>query len=308
MSRSSTRTVSSQQDGELHLVTHGDAGAPGERRIVVVCGAFLPALVYAPFARGLLKNLDEGWAVDVYDRRGKGKSSGVPEGYSMDTEIADVQAVLRATGARNLLGHSLGGSITLNAVQAFAGQDSDDAHWKDPGIVPRRTAVYDPAINVEGSIDTSWLPRFESLVNDGKFGRALDLANRRFGNAPTLSKAPAWLAAGALALSMSTGLSTIGRNVFPAAVAELKAALSEEATAADFSRLPTELLYMTGERSADYFHATTRKLADAAEHATLEIAPKGVHGSIPAVRHDVVSGLAAWFAGRPAPDDVNVVG
>lgn len=306
MSDSTRRTIPTTEGGELHLVTHGPADAAGDRRIVIVCGAFLPAVVYAPFAHGILKDMGDDWAVDVYDRRGKGKSSRIPENYSMDTEIADVAAILKATGARNLLGHSLGGSVTLNAVQAFAGQDTEDRHFHDPSLVPARTAVYDPAINVEGSNDTSWVPEFERLVNDGKLGRALALANGKFGSTPTLSKAPGFMVAGVLALSLRTGLSVVGKGVFPAAVAELKAALGEEEKAKDFADLPTQTLFMTGENSSDYFHTTTRRLANAVPGSTLEIAPKGVHGSIPAVRHDVVSGLAAWFSGKEAPDDVRV--
>lgn len=305
MSSSRKEFVPTSQGGQLFLITHGKADAAPEKRIVVVCGAFLPAIIYGPFARGLLKNLPEDWAVDVYDRRGKGKSSPIPEGYSMDTEIADVAAILGHTGARNLLGHSLGGSVTLNAVQAFAGQDVGDRRFHDPQMVPARTAVYDPAINIEGSMKTDWVGEFSTLVDDGKLGRALALADREFGATPTLSRAPHWMVAGVLALSMRTPLARVGKNVFPAGVAELKAALGEEAKAGDFANLPTDTLFMTGERSADYFHATTRKLAAAVPGSTLEIAPKGVHGSIPAVRHDVVTGLAAWFEGKPAPSDVD---
>ncbi|WP_158588191.1 alpha/beta hydrolase [Galactobacter valiniphilus] len=306
MSPNPSRTVTSADGGTLRLVTHGHAGARPEHSIVVVCGAFLPAAIYAPFAAGLLKNLPGGWAVHVYDRRGKGASSPLPEGYSMDTEIADVAAVLTSTGARHLLGHSLGGSVTLNAVQAFAGQDRGDRHFDDPALVPARTAVYDPAINVEGSLDTRWVEDFSRLVDEGKLGRALALADREFGATPTLSKAPSWMVAGVLALSLRTPLARVARSVFPAGAAELKAALGERAAASDFADLPTDTLFMTGERSAEYFQATTRALAAAVPGSLLEIAPKGVHGSIPAVRHDVVTGLAAFFRGDPPPSDAQV--
>ncbi|MDR2254389.1 MAG: alpha/beta hydrolase [Arthrobacter sp.] len=301
MSGASRSGVETTDGGRLRLWRHGADDAGPERSLVVVCGAFLPAAVYAPFAAGLLRELPEGWAVHVYDRRGKGSSSPIPPAYSMDTEIADVAAVLRATGARHLLGHSLGGSVTLNAVQAFAGQDRADRRFHDPALVPVRTAVYDPAINLDGSMDTAWVADFAALVDEGKLGRALDLADRRFGSTPTLSRAPSWMVAGVLALSLRTPLARVARSVFPAGAAELKAALGEEARASDFAALPTDTLFMTGERSADYFQATTRALAAAVPGSRLEIAPKGVHGSIPAVRHDVVSGLAAWFAAEPRP-------
>ena len=89
--------------------------------MVVIGGAFLTALIYRPFSIALADGLGPGWAVDVYDRRGRGSSTPQPPGYSMATEIADVRTVMDATGARNILGHSLGGSVALNAVQEFTG-------------------------------------------------------------------------------------------------------------------------------------------------------------------------------------------
>ncbi|MCP8999647.1 hypothetical protein NFC73_07865 [Pseudarthrobacter sp. RMG13] len=41
--------------------------------------------------------LGDGWAADVYDRRGRGNSTEQPADYSMATEIADVRTVMDAT-------------------------------------------------------------------------------------------------------------------------------------------------------------------------------------------------------------------
>lgn len=92
--------------GRLALYSYGTGDAPGERRVLLIGGAFLTALIYRPFSMALAEGLGAGWAVDVYDRRGRGSSSKQPEDYSMVTEIADVRTVLDATGARNILGDS----------------------------------------------------------------------------------------------------------------------------------------------------------------------------------------------------------
>jgi pimeloyl-ACP methyl ester carboxylesterase len=110
------QVLSTHDGGRLALYSYGTGDAPGERRVVLIGGAFLTALIYRPFSTALAKGLGEGWAVDVYDRRGRGSSSKQPADYSMATEIEDVRTVLDATGARNILGHSLGGSVALNAV------------------------------------------------------------------------------------------------------------------------------------------------------------------------------------------------
>lgn len=285
--------------GSLRLLTHGPEQPTPDQSIVMVCGAFLPASVYTPFALMLRRRMSPEWTIHVHDRRGKGASSPIPEGYSLDTEVEDTAAVLRHTGARYLLGHSLGGSIALHTVRALSG--ADGSPLRDTALVPTGTMVYDPAINLEGSLDASWLDTFEAHVDSGHYGRALDLADRWFGATPTLSKAPTWMAAGVLALTLRTGVGRFGREVFPAAVAELSAALRRQATPSDFAGLPTGTLFMVGERSAEYFHATTQALADAVPGAVMKVLPKGLHGSIPAVRHDVVGGVAAWLGESENP-------
>ena len=84
--------ITTHDGGRLALYSYGTVDAPGERRVVVIGGAFLTALIYRPFSEALSKGLGEGWAVDVYDRRGRGDSTPQPADYSMATEIADVRA------------------------------------------------------------------------------------------------------------------------------------------------------------------------------------------------------------------------
>jgi pimeloyl-ACP methyl ester carboxylesterase len=148
--------------------------------VLLIGGAFLTALIYRPFSVALAKGLGEGWAVDVYDRRGRGSSSEQPDGYSMATEIADVRTVLDSTGARNILGHSLGGSVALNAVQEFNGSS----------YVPDKLAVYDAAVNIDGSIDTAWLSGFEDAVNSGKVGHALAHMKKATSRGPRWRRSP----------------------------------------------------------------------------------------------------------------------
>lgn len=281
----------------LRAYAFGDADAAPQRRVLIVCGAFLPALVYAPFATALAGKLGDGWRVYVYDRRGKGQSSPVEADYSLGTETADVATALRLTSAQHLVGHSLGGAIVLHALRMLV--EGDDALR---ALVPQTTTVYDPAINVDGSFDTSWLPAFREQVDRGRLGRALALAERHLGMSQTLSHAPNWMVSGILALSLRTGLRGFTRSVFPAAVAELTAAFEEEARASDFAGMPARTCFMTGARSAEYFQATTRALADAVPDARLIVSPKGVHGSVPAVRHHIVDSLALWLRDLPLGD------
>lgn len=279
----------------LQAYVFGNEAAAPDRRVLVVCGAFLPALVYAPFAAALINELGDEWGVYVYDRRGKGKSTPVDKSYGLDTETGDVALCLRESQAQHLIGHSLGGSIVLHTVHELS--HSDDPQTR--ALLPHTTTVYDPAINIDGSIDTSWLPQFHEEFEAGHLGRALALVERHMGMSRTLSYAPNWMVSGVLALSMKTGLRGLTSAVFPAGAAELTAAFEEEARASDFAGLDTRLCVMTGERSADYFQATTVALARSVPDAELVVSPKGLHGSIPAVRHSIVESIARWLTDRP---------
>lgn len=279
----------------------GNPDAPADRRIVIVCGAFLPALVYAPFASALAKNLDGEWAVYVYDRRGKGQSSPIDDAYGLDTEVSDVATVLDATGARHIMGHSLGGAVVLQAVRAFNNSDDSDAQLR----VPETTVLYDPAITVDESVDESWVTTFQQRANQGQWARAMALVERHLGMSSVLSRAPSWMVTAVLALTQRTPLRRFVKATYPAGAAELAKILAHPAEASDFSGMQTDLVLMTGERSAAYFHATALTLHEAIPDARLVVSPKGVHGSIPAVRHHIVESLALVLRNEPlGPLDV----
>jgi pimeloyl-ACP methyl ester carboxylesterase len=279
--------VPTHDGGTLALYSYGTEDAPGERRVVVIGGAFLTALIYRPFSMALAKGLGEGWAVDVYDRRGRGKSTEQPADYSMATEIADVRTIMEATGARNLLGHSLGGSVALNAVQEFTGTPHE----------PDKLAVYDAAVNIEGSIDTSWLDDFEAAVNAGKLAHAMAHLKKGMQPATALSKVPEPVLAGLMALVSRTKVNKMARELMPTGVGELRAAYDEVDHARDFAVLPASTHFMAGGKSPRYYKATAQRLHAAVPGSTFELSPKGYHGSIPAAVKELVADIAAYFKG-----------
>ena len=273
--------------GRLALYSYGTEDAPGERRVLVIGGAFLTALIYRPFSEALANGLGEGWAVDVYDRRGRGSSSGQPADYSMATEIEDVRTVLDATGARNILGHSLGGSVALNAVQEFTGT----------AYVPDKLAVYDPAVNIDGSIDTAWLDGFEDAVNNGRVGHALAHMKKATSAGSAMSKIPEPVLAGLMAVLSRTKVNKMFREVMPSGVGELRAAYKEADHARDFSVLPANTHVMAGGTSPSYYKATAERLHAAVPGSTYELSPKGFHGSIPAAVDELVTDISEYFKG-----------
>lgn len=280
--------------GHLALYSYGNTLAPGERRILVVGGAFLTALIYRPFAAALALRLGDDWAVDVYDRRGRGNSSPQPPGYGMDTEISDVALMLEHTGARNLFGHSLGGAVVLNAVRDFIEPGSGGS--AQAALVPDCLAVYDPAINIDSSIDIAWMSGFESDVQAGKAGRAIARMQRGMQFSPTLSRVPEPILALLVAATSRTKTGKVTRTLLPTGVGELRAAVEESRPAHHFSVLPRNTMFMAGSKSAQYFRATASVLHQAVPGSKYLETPKGVHGSVPAALSELLNDICGYFS------------
>ncbi|NQD90728.1 alpha/beta hydrolase [Paenarthrobacter sp. CM16] len=281
------RDIQTHDGGRLALYSYGAEDAPGERRVVLIGGAFLTALIYRPFSLALAKGLGDGWAVDVYDRRGRGKSTEQPDHYSMATEIADVRTIMDATGARNIFGHSLGGSVALNAAQAFAGTPHQ----------PDKLAVYDAAVNIDGSMDTEWLAGFADSVNKGDVGLALARMKRGMQPGTALARVPEPILAGLMAVVSRTKVNQLFRELMPSGVGELKAAFEAADTPTDFSVLPSSTHFMVGKKSPQFYKVTAARLNRAVPGSTLEVSPKGFHGSIPAAVNELVSDISDYFKG-----------
>lgn len=279
--------ITAHDGGQLALYSYGTQDAPGRRRIVVIGGAFLTALIYRPFSEALSEELGDGWAVDVYDRRGRGDSSPQPHGYSMATEIADVRTIMDATGARNIFGHSLGGSVALNAVQEFAGTSHE----------PEKLAVYDAAVNIDGSIATSWLDDFERSVNAGNVPHALAKLKKGMQPGTALAKIPEPILAGLMALVSRTTVNRVFKELMPSGVGELKAVFAEVDHARDFSVLPPNTRFMVGAKSPRYYKVTAQLLHQAVPGSALQVSPKCVHASIPAAVKTLVADISGYFKG-----------
>lgn len=294
-----THGVVTAADGAaLAVTTCGDEHAPGERRVAVVVGAHLSAWYYRPFAHVLRSRLRElsgqDWAVDVYDRRGRGDSDAQPRDYSMDTEVTDLAAVLEHTGARNLIGHSLGGSVVLNALQ-------QEGELFPAELVPDRTALYDPCVNLDGPRTARWMARLEQAVADGRTARGLAILQRGLESSAVLARVPEWFLTFTFAGLVATPLGRMARRMLPTLSRELTAALHEDDRPEDFAGIASPVHLMCGSLSPQYFQEVVRRLHAAMPSSTFECSPRCMHGAIPFVLEAVLSDLAEHFtAARPA--------
>ena len=169
--RFSTDTVTSK-DGTIigyRQLGHG----PG---IVALHGAMESAKSHLQLAEALAGS----YTVYLPDRRGRGLSGSYGANYSMQAEVEDLDALLTKTGAQRVFGVSAGGLICLQAALA------------PPAI--QRVAVYEPALIINHSISTAFLPRYDREIADGDIPAALVTGMLGAQMGPSFMRAmPRWL-------------------------------------------------------------------------------------------------------------------
>jgi pimeloyl-ACP methyl ester carboxylesterase len=128
----------------------------------------------------LAETLAGSYTVYLPDRRGRGLSGAYGSSYSMQREVEDLDALLTKTGAQRIFGVSAGGLICLQAALTL------------PTI--QKVAVYEPALIVNHSISTAFLPRYDREIAQGKIPAALvtGMLGAQMGPA-FLQKMPRWL-------------------------------------------------------------------------------------------------------------------
>jgi pimeloyl-ACP methyl ester carboxylesterase len=128
----------------------------------------------------LAEALAGSFTVYLPDRRGRGLSGPYGADYSVQTEVEDLDALLAKTGARRVFGVSAGGLIALQAALTL------------PTI--EKVAVYEPALIVNHSISTAFLPRCDRELAKGNIPAALvtGMLGAQMGPA-FLQKMPRWL-------------------------------------------------------------------------------------------------------------------
>ncbi|HSW65820.1 MAG TPA: alpha/beta hydrolase [Bacillota bacterium] len=145
--------------------------------VIVLNGGMRASEHYLKLANLLARD----FTVYLPDRRGR-QLSGVPgPHYGMQTELDDLKALLEATGAERVFGHSAGALIALRGAQTF------------PQI--KKLAVYEPPLSVQHNIPThDWLPQFDEEIRTRKFAAAMETSLGGLGLLPSEAmQLPRWV-------------------------------------------------------------------------------------------------------------------
>ncbi|HEU5332227.1 MAG TPA: alpha/beta hydrolase [Actinocrinis sp.] len=148
---------------DVEYGTSADGTRVGWRRfgtgpaLVLLHGSNESAASHTALGRALA----DAFTVILPDRRGRGLSGPYPADYGVGHEVDDLDAVLKATGARLVFGVSASGLVALEAARRMP--DRID-----------KLAVYEPALLLEDTpVGTGWVARFDAEMARGKAGAAL---------------------------------------------------------------------------------------------------------------------------------------
>jgi pimeloyl-ACP methyl ester carboxylesterase len=146
---------------QQETLTSADGTTIGYRKLgtgpglVILHGAMESSTSHLELAEALAEDA----TVYLPDRRGRGLSGPVGQGPALAEEVADLAALLSATGASNVLGVSSGAIVLLAALRA--------------GLPIERAVVFEPPLVVDGSISLDFVGRYRAELTQGDLVGAL---------------------------------------------------------------------------------------------------------------------------------------
>jgi pimeloyl-ACP methyl ester carboxylesterase len=243
-------------------VTSQDSTTIGYRQlghgpgVVLLHGAMESAQSHMQLAEALA----DAFTVYLPDRRGRGRSGPYGQGYSIQKEVDDLDALLTKTGAHYVFGVSAGGLICLQAALTL------------PAI--HNAALYEPALIVDGSITTAFLTRYDREMAEGKVAAALvtGMKGAQMGP-PILNVMPHWLLESFTSKAMAQEDKTAQagdvtmRQLAPTLHYDFQLVAAMAENAESFRAVRAEVLLLGGSKSPAYLKAALDALEKVLPHA-----------------------------------------
>ena len=203
--------------------------------------------------------LGDSFTVYVPDRRGRGKSGPFGASYGLDIERADLDALLRETGARGVFGLSSGAVIAAYAARTLTAID--------------KLALYEPPLTVRGAQPGAWVPEYERALERGDLPAAIVAVIRGTSDRSALAHVARPLLVAGMRLAMR--LDDANKHEDHIALRALVPTMHydaqlvrEIANDSSFRDLRCTVLLLGGERSARFLRVAVDELADQLPAAT----------------------------------------
>jgi pimeloyl-ACP methyl ester carboxylesterase len=266
-------------DGAV-LAVHSVGAGPG---IVVVHGGGVTIASYRRFATRLA---DHGFAVHLYNRRGRADAPPRADPYAVEQEVDDLAVVLESTGARNVIGHSGGGLISIRAALR---------------LPVDRLALYDAAVSINGGFPVGWLDAAREAVRAGDTARALAITGAGINVQSPASKLPLGVRTAICRLFMRTPIGRTMGELLPTTLDEADQTRLHDGPASQFAGITAEVLLACGADGPPYYVALNDALVAALPRARAIQIPRGGHDAINRAPARLIDPVAEFFA--PRTDD-----
>jgi pimeloyl-ACP methyl ester carboxylesterase len=262
------------------IVLHSTGVGPG---IVVVHGGGVTIGVY----RRLAERLSVGFTVHLYNRRGREDAAPRKEPYTAEQDIDDLAVVLQHTGARNVVGHSSGGFIALQAALR---------------LPIDRLAVYDAAVSIDGGFPTQWLDAARQAARVGDTALSLAITTGGINTQSSVARLPLGLRVAICRAFLRTRIGRTMGGLLASTLDESQQIRLHDGPAESWSRISADVLLAYGAGGPPYYAQLNEELARALPRArVLRIARSGHDGLNRAPRR-VVEPLAQFFAAPVVPE------
>ncbi|MFG1792968.1 alpha/beta fold hydrolase [Nocardia sp. NPDC049149] len=215
--------------------------------LVLVHGAMMTSELF----EGLALALAADFTVYVPDRRGRGMSGPFGPNFGIETEIADLSALVRETNAPNVFGLSSGAAIALCTALAFPRID--------------KLALYEPPLVVDGAqLSLHWAPRYLRELGRKQLAAALVTVFKGTADRGFLASVPRFLLVPAIALALRLDKGGDGRTALRDLVPTVRYDIEVVRGSANvwdrLAGLRPDVLLLGGSRSAGFLAAALDRL------------------------------------------------
>jgi pimeloyl-ACP methyl ester carboxylesterase len=258
------------------IALHSTGDGPG---IVVVHGGGVTAGMY----RRLAVRLADRFTVHLYNRRGREDAAPRREPYTFDQDIDDLAAILEHTGTGNVIGHSSGGFIALQAALR---------------LPIDRLALYDAAIGIDGIFPGGYVDAAREAARDGDVVLALALTTAGINTHTRVNRLPLGVR---LALCRAFLRTPIGRTMgalLPATLDESHQIRLHDGPAEQWSGVGADVLLAYGRAGPPYYAGLNEALARALPRARVLPIPGSGHDGLNRAPRRLVAPLTEFFTAR----------
>ncbi|BEL08577.1 alpha/beta fold hydrolase [Actinoplanes sichuanensis] len=248
--------------------------------LLVVHGGGVTIDIY----RRLAARLADRFTVHLYNRRGRADAPPRSVPYSIQEDVDDLAQVLAHTGAVNVLGHSGGAVVAIEAARQQ--------------VPMRRLAVYDVPLPVDGLFPTDWLPAAQAAARAGDTARALALTGAGLNTQSAAGKLPIRVQVAITKMFLRTPIGRTMGDLVAMTLDESAAIRDLIGPASRWAGITAETLLVCGASGPPYYPKIHGALAAAIPNARALEIPSSTHDGLARATPKVVEPFAEFFADR----------